>query len=756
MERSLAIWRRPSFWGLSLLASLLSACGGGGEAVGALPSSTGGEGPSPTLAVGLLNPISGHRLRAQGLPPKGSVPLSTEQLFGWAERTYPALFPSQGITQTYEQYTYRHYPETANYLAVADGVVYVLGPFTDQTIVRVGLAEDFHCLVVPSDCANATASALQLVLPTPDVVRVGEPFGQAPAIQLKDSRGFDVAEAGVEVSVTVSGPCQAVSGASARTDPSGRASFPALVVRGAALPRRLTFAAAGLQAAESSEVRFVWGPASAGEAVSARCFGALGNGVQDDAPAIQAALDSLTDVGGTVLLPAGTYLLGTSAGGVSRGANDQVFPNGRPIESALIVNRSKLKLQGEGSATVLKLMASKKLRVLTVNRVSDVVLRDFVVDGNRDQRDGRKPWPDADVVDGLIYGNVTTRLTMQGLEARFGLEDGLGAWLSTDTLIDGCYSHDNGLPAVGATGVSLSGGKGSIENSRIEANSSTGIWLAYGSKGSAVKVNTIRDNLGAAITMGGLAIELGKGDNQDFTVLDNWVERNGKAGFPALHILAAVNGVISRNRILDNHFTGVLFEDESLAEGAPPSTGWLLENNTIGNAAPGRPQQAGLVLKGRSAANARGNTIENNGAALAAQVQIGPAAKLNADWPVVNVVRWAPPPPGADGVAPQGNLELPKPGAVVSGQVLVGGWAFDSNALDRVEVLLDGALMGVAKRGLPRPDVASAVAGAPQDAGFEFVLDLARVLNGPHTLAVRLVDASNNEVVRSVDFTVAN
>ena len=49
-------------------------------------------------------------------------------------------------------------------------------------------------------------------------------------------------------------------------------------------------------------------------AISVEDFGALGDGVTDDAPAIQATIDSLPQTGGTVYVPAGTYMLGTSAG----------------------------------------------------------------------------------------------------------------------------------------------------------------------------------------------------------------------------------------------------------------------------------------------------------------------------------------------------------------------------------------------------------------------------------------------------------
>lgn len=48
---------------------------------------------------------------------------------------------------------------------------------------------------------------------------------------------------------------------------------------------------------------------TASEFVSVKDFGAVGNGLTDDAAAIQSALDSLKDSGGIIIFPVGTYLI---------------------------------------------------------------------------------------------------------------------------------------------------------------------------------------------------------------------------------------------------------------------------------------------------------------------------------------------------------------------------------------------------------------------------------------------------------------
>ena len=68
--------------------------------------------------------------------------------------------------------------------------------------------------------------------------------------------------------------------------------------------------------------------------VSVKDFGAKGYGITDDAPAIQATLDSVPATGGTVFVPAGDYRLGSS----------------------LVISHNGTTLTGVGAASILRLM----------------------------------------------------------------------------------------------------------------------------------------------------------------------------------------------------------------------------------------------------------------------------------------------------------------------------------------------------------------------------------------------------------------
>ena len=79
-------------------------------------------------------------------------PISNARVFAFAEANYPSLFSTAvgpfGISPTdgqYQQYSYRYYPSTGNYLAVdTSGVIWILGPVSGGNILSVGSAESFR------------------------------------------------------------------------------------------------------------------------------------------------------------------------------------------------------------------------------------------------------------------------------------------------------------------------------------------------------------------------------------------------------------------------------------------------------------------------------------------------------------------------------------------------------------------------------------------------------------------------------------
>ena len=166
--RSTASMSSPAF-GLTLTAAaLLAACGGGDEA---LPQALL-EAAQPGAEVAVRR----HILGAEAAIDDGGItrlPTPTE-LFDWAEQVYPQYFPPHQKDLVWEPYVYRYYPSTQNYVGVAGGVVYLLGPVGGGGAepVSAGRVADFATLVNgwlrPADDAQAARFLSQATLAVTD------------------------------------------------------------------------------------------------------------------------------------------------------------------------------------------------------------------------------------------------------------------------------------------------------------------------------------------------------------------------------------------------------------------------------------------------------------------------------------------------------------------------------------------------------------------------------------------------------------
>ena len=95
--------------------------------------------------------------------------------------------------------------------------------------------------------------------------------------------------------------------------------------------------------------------------------------------------------------------------------------------------------------------------------------------------------------------------------------------------------------------------------------------------------------------------------------------------------------------------------------------------------------------------------------------------------------------------SPFGFLEVPVSGATISGDAAsVGGWVVGTSPVTDVQVVVDGAAIGAATYGIPRPDVPQGVAGQSVNAGFEYALDTTKLSNGAHNLTIKVTDTNGN------------
>jgi uncharacterized protein YkwD len=92
-----------------------------------------------------------------------------DQLFNWAESTYSTLFPAGPTSQVIAQYTVRAYT-TGNYLGIADGRLYALGPITANQLLDLGPVSQFTCQVLPTaaGCPGAPVATDQSTCDLPN------------------------------------------------------------------------------------------------------------------------------------------------------------------------------------------------------------------------------------------------------------------------------------------------------------------------------------------------------------------------------------------------------------------------------------------------------------------------------------------------------------------------------------------------------------------------------------------------------------
>lgn len=138
------------------MAALVSACGGGS---------------SPSAADSFAAQLSpgaqrSDRFSALSTSTRASDSVSTavsnDQLFEWAQLTYPELFsgtPTPFANVLYEGkiFSGRAYPN-GNYLAVANGEAFGLGPFTSGTLTNFGAVQSYSAQVCAKvNCGSSGA-----------------------------------------------------------------------------------------------------------------------------------------------------------------------------------------------------------------------------------------------------------------------------------------------------------------------------------------------------------------------------------------------------------------------------------------------------------------------------------------------------------------------------------------------------------------------------------------------------------------------
>lgn len=104
-----------------------------------------------------------------------------------------------------------------------------------------------------------------------------------------------------------------------------------------------------------------------------------------------------------------------------------------------------------------------------------------------------------------------------------------------------------------------------------------------------------------------------------------------------------------------------------------------------------------------------------------------------------------------------GVLDSPKSGSAINGVSTIRGWYLDGSGVEKIEVFVDGKLIGNAQYGLERLDVSNVF---PEyfnsNAGFQYSLDTTQFTDGPHTLTIKETGTSGNSNSLTASITINN
>lgn len=304
-------------------------------------------------------------------------------------------------------------------------------------------------------------------------------------------------------------------------------------------------------------------------AINVLTFGAKGDGVTDDTACLQAALNAVPSTGGTVFIPAGTYLVSTA-----------------------LTPKANTMMIGAGAATVLKKNAAIAILLISNNSCS---IRDLVVEGVKASFTSAGNWSITGS-DCFISNCVSQNAGGQGMNfsnaVRFRLAhslitgcNGHGILVqqnSTDGVITGCVVDATGATTSTTDAISLDnqGAGKQVKNITITGNRLT----PGGSNGFAIETLLSSGTSPTAITISGNTIVLGNNCGGGVSFNDS------------------TNSVISNNVVDVNGFTASVGGIEAVQ-----CTNITITGNVL---AGGTTLTRGIVIDKSSGCNVTGNIIK--------------------------------------------------------------------------------------------------------------------------------------------------
>lgn len=268
-----------------------------------------------------------------------------------------------------------------------------------------------------------------------------------------------------------------------------------------------------------------------------RDYGAVGNGSHDDTAAFQRAIDSLPSEGGTVKVPAGTYLID-------------------PVKRVSLRSRMHLRL-ANGAVLKTKANAAERSYVLMLNNISDVEISGGEILGDRDRhKSSAGEWGHGIMIRGC------SRVTIRDILVRKCWGDGISIAATTKTAKN---------PGVGSTDIAVAN-VASVHNRRagmsigratnVRVYDSTFSNTSGATPGCGINIETDNQNHGASeIHIENCTLRFNQGNgiqvykrSKMVTIKKNLIAKNH--GYGVL-VMGASQGYMALNDIRNNGLIGV-------------------------------------------------------------------------------------------------------------------------------------------------------------------------------------------------------
>jgi hypothetical protein len=108
--------------------------------------------------------------------------------------------------------------------------------------------------------------------------------------------------------------------------------------------------------------------------------------------------------------------------------------------------------------------------------------------------------------------------------------------------------------------------------------------------------------------------------------------------------------------------------------------------------------------------------------------------------------------------APLINLECPVDDFKMVGDLKISGWTLNMADTDKVNIYIDGKIIGQAVLGIDRPDVGNIFPGYPNGnaSGFEYNLKITDIAIGSHVLLVEALGKDGSKIVQGRTISIGN